>query len=549
MFDKILVSIVFLAGSVPAACDGVMSWNGGASGCICLSGEDYTSGTCIANPTCVDPHPIQTVSNTTLTTSGMTLSTINMNGTTSSVSLVLSLPAMATRNYTNIWIAGAALEPTVGCDYTLFTSSVQSTDSSLCTDTFTLAIPFTSLTGCGFSPSTTTAPVGFQMFDGTLQLHFTENTTIGTGDFQSAVQRSASIDFPFRIKFVSQYTVNLTSSVYVFSKQQIDFAITSQTIPKDGSSPTLVFASTSQYPYTVTAYSVVTSTAPITAAVDNRASPQQCVSSDYMASTNATASTCTILTNSITFTSAHNNASACAFNHYEYTIPFDVFCPGFVTDCPLASADTSGSAQFTISSENFCVNQTYANTINDVIAISSYYSALSSITSGYPRTASAAFRVGDNMQYCMIFTGLPLNSVSTHTLSSDFGSTLTGTYTPVVTTSANFDDTSTGMGLNDTNYCFVVTCNSELLHYDTATIIRGAKYLLKLQSVIDVTYTAAVGRRREAVTSTVSGSGTKESSMTTIIPAEAATTPKSAGVHAAPCLYVAMALMSAIVIA
>lgn len=225
--------------------------------------------------------------------------------------------------------------------------------------------------------------------------------TVGTGgsNYEQAVPRTATIDFPFRLAFDSQETFQMqVSNVTVYAKQQIDFVILNQVcrpyvrllspgsytssasfglhmhvktlmhanlswqvIPRDGSNPTMTLGYTVQYPYAIVDWTsqtlaktnAGTTANTITAAFDST-TPPVCALGDYIAVGSNTGGSCYKTGIAVTFTK--NSPSDCSFDGQIYTASFGVQCATGLApaDCPLQAED-SGTASFTITSDNWYV--------------------------------------------------------------------------------------------------------------------------------------------------------------------------------------------------
>jgi hypothetical protein len=63
-------------------------------GCICPSGQVLTAGNCVPNAACNTPTAFPATVNTTFNSDGMSLTTIDMSGYDSDVTLTLAIPGM-----------------------------------------------------------------------------------------------------------------------------------------------------------------------------------------------------------------------------------------------------------------------------------------------------------------------------------------------------------------------------------------------------------------------------------------------------------------------
>jgi hypothetical protein len=64
-------------------------------GCICPSGKVLSGGNCVANSVCIPGTAFPATVNTTFNSDGMSLTTIDMSGYDSDVTLSLAVPGMA----------------------------------------------------------------------------------------------------------------------------------------------------------------------------------------------------------------------------------------------------------------------------------------------------------------------------------------------------------------------------------------------------------------------------------------------------------------------
>jgi hypothetical protein len=226
-----------------------------------------------------------------------------------------------------------------------------------------------------------------------------------------------------------------------------------------------------------------------------------------------------------------------------------------------------------------CANQVTAQNINNVITLTDFYAAnVNSFA-----TKQTAWRAGDRGYFVITFAGLPMNTIKLTKLQRKFGNAaLPGSWAPVADNTANVEDISftglvlsgarasaapletsngqvgtldtttnsgnLGKGSDNLSYYFSAIYNDALLGAGAVSgIVRGADWFLQLEATVDVTYNTTRRRRRQA--SSASGQGSIESNQQTISAAETAEAAPSSATRSAPALALALAVLSAVLMA
>ena len=361
--------------------------------CLCASGYYWDSGStaCAAvadTGSCTIAVPADT---SALMTMSQVTSGVDMDGTTDEVPFKLQLPMYANRAFTGM--GAAALNddsPNAGCDAaSLFlnfaATTPAATSGGACLDEWAFRVHFKNLIACGFAQDATASiqQAGYTTYTGNFVVQYSEKITIGqadSGSFQTGADRTVTAIFPVAVLLKSTYVAPMSvSNLKVYTNLDVvNWAIVGQYIPKGGvgaPSPTANIKFTVQKPYDVSAYGTITTSDAIT--VTSIDSVTRCAS-DGTGYTGNSGITCTgggTNGDKITFSAARSSAATCKFTNYAYSLPYDVNCYGDLegtVDCPLAAADTSNTVTFTITSENFCVDQAQKDIINGVITITTF---------------------------------------------------------------------------------------------------------------------------------------------------------------------------------
>ena len=601
--NNILAAVAVLAGSAAATsqCAGKSSGALNAAGsavsafqadtsdnCLCASGYYWDGSACSAvtgTGSCTVGTPADT---SALMTMSQVTSGVDMDGTSDQVPFKLQLPMYAHRAFTSM--GAAALNddsPNAGCDAASLFLNFGAThpaavSSGACVDEWAFKVHFKNLIACGFAQDNTASiqQTGYTTYTGNFVLQYTEKITIGQADtasFQTGADRTVTAIFPVAVLLKSTYVAPMSvSNLKVYTNLDVvNWAIVGQYIPKGGVSapaPTANIKFTVQKPYDVSSYGTITTTDAIT--VTSIAGPTRCAAdgSGYTGNSGVTCTGGGSSGDQIIFNAARSSAATCKFTNYAYTLPYTVNCYSSIegtVDCPLAADDTSNSVTFTITSENFCVDQAQKDLINGVITITNF----DSVSVADHSVTQNAWQWGTHAFFRMEFSGLNVSTVTMKKIESDYGTSLAGSYSNAFTSfgSLGFVDsgaatlltstgptsnqpgtldsywTTPGLGLNQgtQKYYFQVTVDDNLL-VGGSVPTRGTSKFLKLQVTIDVTYNTVYRRRRRQAAA--SGEGAKESATQTISAPdtqEAAVSPANSAVRAAPAVAFVLALLSA----